>query len=581
MGKIKYFVIMLLLMFNLLNAESNITTTIISNEEQVHQELQQQFQKKRFTLLKGISNRKFLQNFYYKSNYTPLWLNGYNLNQERVTKLLSYINSDLTLNPHGLIYKHAQELNKQLTLLDHNETDQDLFRTEVKLTSLYYNFLQHTLYGEIQWRHFSKKLSALKRYRINASWLRHKAPYNISQLLVEPNIDVVMDEITPKKFGYNKLLVALKKLHTIKKNGGWKPLPYFKRLELGSTGDVVVQLRQRLKESDDYRVCEDKVDIITNNPLENNASIEPIEETIHIDPDAIFDECLDIAVKKFQKRHGLIVDGIVGKGTRKVLNIPIDEKIETVLLNIDRIKWLPRDLDERYIVVNIPEFMLYYIEHEETKQQLRVIVGDTKHPTPIFSQKISYIVLNPYWKVPEGIVKREIVPAMVKNRNYLKRQGIEAHRTWNENSKVINVTNLYWEEYLYGGVKFPYRLMQPPGPRNALGKIKFKFPNQFSVYLHDTPTKHLFKRNVRAFSHGCVRLSQPESLLDTIATFNDNIDLERAKKILKGKRKTQLNVNNQLPIHLVYLTAGMNENDEIEFRNDIYRYDKFMKRSIR
>ena len=123
--------------------------------------------------------------------------------------------------------------------------------------------------------------------------------------------------------------------------------------------------------------------------------------------------------------------------------------------------------------------------------------------------------------------------------------------------------------------------MQPPGPKNALGKIKFKFPNRFSVYLHDTPTRYLFKRNVRAFSHGCVRLSNPVELLDTIATFNKDINLKRSKIILKGKRKVQINVKNKLPIYLVYLTAGINKDNELSFRDDIYRYDKFMKRVVR
>ncbi|MBU1668666.1 L,D-transpeptidase family protein [bacterium] len=573
MGRIKHFLIILLLTTSTLNAEITYEN-IVKDQEQISQAFKQMFQTKRSALLRNIANRNFLQNFYYRNNHTPLWLKGEGLNKEKYTKLLSYIENDLTLEKHGLIYKHGQELTK---LLEQNQTKHELFRSELQLTSLYYDFLQHLLYGEIQWKSFSTKLSSLKRYRINASWVRHKAPYNPSQLLLQPDIDATIEEITPKSFGYKELLLALKKLHTIKADGGWKSLPYFKRLELGSKGDVVIQLRKRLKASYDYASCEDKKIDVPNSQFENNQSLE----STHIDPDAVFDECLLQAVKKFQKRHGLIEDGIVGGGTLRVLNITVDEKIKTVLLNIDRIKWLPRDQHERHIIVNIPEFMLHYIEYGETKQQLRVIVGDTKHPTPIFNQKISYIVLNPYWKVPEGIVEREIVPAMVKNRNYLKREGIEAHRTWDEHSAIVNVTGLYWEEYLYGSVKFPYRLMQPPGPKNALGKIKFKFPNQFAVYLHDTPTRHLFKRNVRAFSHGCVRLSQPELLLDTIASFNDNIDLERAKETLKGKRKTQLNVNNQLPIHLVYLTAGMNSDNEIEFRNDIYNYDKFTKRSIR
>lgn len=574
MRTIKYFIIILILTATILHAE-NINDNNITDKEQISQEFKHAFQTKRSSLLRNINNRRFLQNFYYRNKYRPLWLKDNQLNKDKYTTLLSHINHDLTLNKQGLIYKHSQELTK---LLEQNQTKHQLFRNELKLTSLYYDFLRHLSYGEIQWKNFSTKLSSLKRYKINASWIRHKAPYNLSKLLIQPSIDTTIEEITPKNFGYAGLLLALKKLHTIKAHGGWERLPYFKHLELGSKGDVVVQLRQRLKNSYDYASCEDKnVTVISNQLKETNQSLE----SMNIDSNAIFDDCLLQSVKKFQKRHGLIEDGIVGRDTRKILNITVDEKIKTVLLNIDRIKWLPREQQKRYIVVNIPEFMLHYIEDGKTKQELRVIVGKPKHPTPIFNQKISYIVLNPYWKVPEGIVKREIVPAMIKNRNYLKRVGIEAHRTWNENSKIINVTNLYWEQYLYGGIKFPYRLMQPPGPRNALGKIKFKFPNRFSVYLHDTPTRYLFKRNVRAFSHGCVRLSQPELLLDRIASFNDNINLTRAKKTLKGKRKTQLNVENQLPIYLVYLTAGMNNNNEIEFRKDIYHYDKFTKRSIR
>lgn len=569
MIQIKYLVSILLMVSTIALAQNS--NLIIEETPSINQELQQAFRTKRSFLLKNISHKNFLRNFYYKNGYTPLWITNSGLNQVKTNRLFSYINNDLTLSKHGAIYKHSQDLSKQL---EKELSASELFRMEIKLTALYYDFLEHTLYGGIQWKSFTSKLASLKRYKINASWIRYKAPYNISNLLLQPDIDVTMAEITPNRFGYNELLFALKKLHTIKAQGGWKPLPYFKRLELGSKGDMVVKLRQRLSASQDYSSCaQEPVDYYGTNSEENQSINTP-----HIEEEALFDSCLEKAVKKFQKRHGLVVDGIVGGGTRKILNIDVDQKIETVLLNIDRIKWLPRNYDERYIVVNLPEFMLHYIEDEQEKQQLRVIIGDTKHPTPVFAHKIEYIVLNPYWKVPEGIVKREIVPAMVKNRNYLKKQGLEAHRTWDENSAVVNVRGLNWSSYLYGKAKFPYRLMQPPGPKNALGKIKFKFPNQFAVYLHDTPTKHLFKRNVRAFSHGCVRLSEPVSLLDTIAGFNPSIDLKQAKKTLEGKRKTQLNVENQLPIYLVYLTAGVGDEDELQFRNDIYRYDKFTKR---
>jgi len=552
-----------------LSTDSNLTNE--KPKEPITLGLKKAFKKSPSKLLKNMPQKKFLKNFYRHNKYAPLWLKPDGFNEKRYRKLFKHIENDITLSHKSLIYKNSQILSKRL---DDNLTKIQQLRTELKLTSLYYNFLTHTIYGEIQWKNFNYKLATLKKRKINASWVRSKPKFNISKLMKNDDINLTIEEITPKHFGYARLLLALEKMENLKKSGGWKKLPTFKRLALGSTGDIVLKLRSRLKASGDYVDCNE-----TNNSIisikDNNLS-----QDINLSRDAVFGPCLDKAVKTFQQRHGLMVDGIVGGGTQKALNISIDEKIHKIRLNIDRIKQLPREEKKRYLVVNIPEFMLHYIEEGKTKQKLRVIVGQRGHPTPIFSEKISFIVLNPYWKIPEGIVKREVVPAMIKNPNYLKKQGIEAHRTWSESSRIMDTSFLYWEDYLYEE-KFPYRLMQPPGPRNALGKMKFKFPNRFSVYLHDTPTRYLFKKTVRAFSHGCVRLYQPKKLLATISTFNPNIDMKKATKILKGKRKKELIMKEKLPIYLVYLTAGMNDKGQVEFRDDIYNYDKYQKRRLR
>ncbi|CAA6820304.1 MAG: L,D-transpeptidase YcbB [uncultured Sulfurovum sp.] len=570
MLNIKKLLITILLFNGVLFAIS--TDNNLTSPNETVEALKKSFKKSPSVLLKNIPHKKILTNFYKQNNYSPLWIQNDLVNEEKYAKLFKHIQEDITLSPKSLIYKNYQTLSKQL---DTNLSHMQMLRAEIKLSSLYYDFLVHTIYGEIQWKKFSYKLSSLKKSKINASWIKSKPKLNIQMLMRNENIDATMKEALPKNFGYAGLLVALKQLETLKEKGTWEKLPHFKRLALGSTGDIVLKLRARLETSGDYLEC-NETDSYTTSIMDTNLS-----KDINLSRDAVFGHCLDKAVKTFQQRHGLVIDGIVGGGTQKALNVSIDEKIHQIRLNIDRIKWLPREEHERYLIVNIPEFMLHYIEEGEVKQKLRVIVGDKRHPTPVFSQNISYIVLNPYWKVPEGIVKREIIPAMVKNRNYLKRQGLEAHRTWDEKSRLIDTSWLYWEDYLYGNKKFPYRLMQPPGPKNALGKIKFKFPNRFSVYLHDTPTKHLFNKSVRAFSHGCVRLSQPEELLETIAKFNPEIDMNKANKTLKGKRKKFLSVNNQLRIYLVYLTAGINEKGQIEFRNDIYNYDKYQKRRLR
>jgi len=565
MPKIQNILTIILLTTLVLFASPTDSNSSLENN-QTSKLLQKSFKKNSRTLLKNISQKKFLKHFYRKNRYNPLWIVDNKLNEKKYSTLFKYIDEDITLSSKSKIlmqYKNIQDS------LENNLTTDTLLKIEIKLSSLYYNFLKHTLYGEIKWKNFSYRLSALKNSKINASWIRTKAPYKIEKLMIQENIDQTIEEITPKKFGYQGLLSSLAKLTELKINGGWKKLPSFKKLKIGKKSKYVTKLRSRLKISGDYEECNDDSNKLLANQ-ENNLTIKDNE---------LFGKCLDKAVKSFQQRHGLVVDGVVGSGTQKALNISVDKKIEKVLLNIDRIKWLPRDDNNQYIVVNIPEFMLHYIENKETKQKLRVIVGDRRHPTPIFSQFISFIVLNPYWKVPEGIVKREVVPAMIKDPSYLQKHGLEAHKNWNENSEVVDTSWLYWEDYLDDTMEFPYRLMQPPGPRNALGKIKFKFPNRFSVYLHDTPTKYLFKRTIRAFSHGCVRLSQPRELLKTIASFNKNINLKKARTILKGKQKTQLDMKNKLRIYLVYLTAGMNNEGKLEFRNDIYHYDKYTKRA--
>ncbi|NOZ91034.1 MAG: L,D-transpeptidase family protein [Epsilonproteobacteria bacterium] len=536
------------------------------NNNSTFQKLQSDLKAKltsKFTSNK-IHHKKFLKRFYRQNSYSPLWFNNKSLDNKKITSLFEEIQNDLTLNPKSKIYKKYKYISQYIN----NKKRKNIY-LELQLTELYFDFLNHILYGSIEWKKFSWKLKQLRNRGISAQWVRYKPKYSISELLLQPNIHETIKEITPKRFGYYGLLKSLKKLKDIKVKGGWKKLPYFKKLKLGDKGVNVIKLRERLEASGDLTSCLVKSDELFET--------EEKDSIVKFQPRAKFDLCLEDAVKKFQSRHGLKSDGVVGPTTRAILNISVESKIKTVILNLDRIKWLPREKEDRYLIVNIPEYMLHYIENGKEKDKIKVIVGDRRHHTPIFREKISFIVLNPYWKVPEGIVKKEVIPNMIKNPNYLKREGLEIRRTWSEKSSRINPYEIFWEDYYYTGEKFPYRIMQPPGPRNALGKIKFKFPNKFNVYLHDTPTKRLFKKTKRAFSHGCIRLSQPQKLLEIIASFNDNIDLKKSKKILKGKNKVQINIDNKITVYLIYLTAGYNKNGRPEFRDDIYGYDKMQK----
>ncbi len=495
-----------------------------------------------------------LQNLYQQRQGKALWLKGSRLKGQKIQSLFRQIDHDLTLGYQSRIIKKRKKLANELT---RKHTQEGLIALELQLSSLYYDFLHHTIYGAIDWRGFQAQLKNLESQGIHANWVRYPLKLDILKLLSEESISQTINQVTPKGYGYYQLREALTHLYRIKWHGGWQKLPAFKSLKIGNRSQIVTKLRERLRISGDYRVCSQNA---------NNSTL--------------FDRCLESAVKRFQRRHQIKADGVVGKETQKLLNISVGEKIRKVKLNLDRIKWLPREKANRYVMVNIPEYMLYYIENAQTSKRLKVIVGDPKHPTPIFSNEISYIVLNPYWKVPEGIVRKEIVPEMIKNPNYLKTQGLEAHETWEENSSIMPLDRIVWSDYLDPNNKFPYRLMQPPGARNALGKIKFKFPNRFSVYLHDTPTKHLFGREKRAFSHGCIRLSKPLSLLEAMMQNDPEISPSKTKQILASKKKKQFYIKEKIPIHLIYLTTWVNPNHELTFGDDVYHYDQYQRRII-
>ena len=495
-----------------------------------------------------------LQNIYNKNQNRPLWLSNQKIRGKKVMQLLSSIQRDVTLDPRSSIQRVAKEIKQDL---EQNHTNSSLVQLELKLTALYYDFLQHTIYGEIDWKKFDNFLLTNQSNGINTQWVRYPLYFDIIKLISQENIMQTLKQVTPQSYHYKNLISVLYRLYKVKWQGGWGKLPPFKSLKKGASSPIVIKLRRRLLLSGDYRGC-------SANLLSSK-----------------FDSCLERAVKNFQRRHSIRADGKVGRGTQKLLNISVESVINRVLLNIDRIKWLPRNIMERHIVVNIPEYMLHYYENNIEKKKLRVIVGDPKHPTPIFSDTLSYITLNPYWKLPPNIIKKEVIPEMIKNPNYMRKHGLEAHETWEENSSVVSLKGFNWREYLHSDKKFPYRIMQPPGDSNALGRVKFKFPNKFSVYLHDTPTKHLFKKKRRAFSHGCIRLSNPFSLLESLSKIEPNIDSCMVKKILKSKKKKEVDLTKDLPIHLVYLTTWTNRKGELILGDDIYQYDRYQERVIR
>jgi len=244
-------------------------------------------------------------------------------------------------------------------------------------------------------------------------------------------------------------------------------------------------------------------------------------------------------------------------------------------------RWLPRDFGEKYILINIPDYRLKMIENNEIKLNMAVVVGETKHPTPIFSDNMSYIVLNPNWNIPESIAKKEILPKLLKDPNYLASKGIDIYQGWHKDSEKVETTEILDTLILQDVQGVPnFRFTQGPGDENPLGRMKFMFPNKHAVYLHDTPAKSLFNNARRAYSHGCIRLSKPQELLTTIINEDKTINSERVNQILSEdiEKEKAIGLSKKIPVHIIYLTTFVDENGKLQFREDIYNYDKIQEK---
>jgi len=506
------------------------------------------------TTFKNISNREFIHKLYQSNGYNPMWFTNRGIKAKAVNDMFRIIENDVMLDKRGNIYKRYRYLKNYLSKNRRHSVEEEM-KTDIQLSSLAKSYLSFNIYGSIKWWEFRNRLKWLRQNKINADWVTYTPKYDIVELMLKYPFPKVVDITTPTSFGYREMLAELKRLKNIKKHGGWKKIPNSSQLRYGKSGKVVAQLINRLKSSGDYR-CRG-----------NNHK---------------YDRCLKQAVKRFQKRHGLYPSGAMNSYTRKKMNISVDWKIKKVLLNLDRIKRLPKQpINERHIIVNIPDFRLYYRENGKDKLTMRVIVGDKKHHTPIFSNKISYIVLNPYWIMPDSIVQKEIIPNILKYPNYLEDKGYEVRTSYSTKAPTIDTTKVDWAKVLKYGQTKRYKFMQPPGKKNALGKIKFKFPNKFAVYLHDTPTKKLFKKGFRAFSHGCIRIAQPNALLSTFAARDSAVNYNRSQQILRGKQKTQLNLSKKVPVHIIYLTAWVHSDGLLHYSSDVYNYDSKQKRAIK
>jgi len=499
------------------------------------------------------SDSGFYKKLYGELFYTPIWIDAKGISSFG-NELIKIIGTDKTLLPSMQSSKLYSKLLERLkTFKNSTSTDQKKINLELELSSLYKAYVDYMIFGGINWSAFKNKISNLKG--IDAGWevyLPKTSPASIlAESIINGDLKSGLKEAEPKRFHYAKLKKYLIKYINISQSGEWKKLPKFsKKLKSGGSSKAIPVIRNNLKIEGDLGKCS----------AEMNSTI--------------YDKCLVKAVKRFQLRNGLKGDGVIGKGTYKTLAMSLDKKIKLIRLNLDRIKRLRGKESKVRMELNIPSFRLNFYESQELVDTIRVVVGKRKNPTPSFGDRVDYIIVNPWWKIPESIVKKEMLKNLIKDPYHYERRGKVLHATWSEHSERIDPGSVDWSQYA-GGRGIPYRFMQVPSRSNALGKIKFIFPNHFSVYIHDTPSKKLFFRTDRAFSHGCMRIQKPRELLKAFARYNDNIDVPAIMKRLEGIEKKTINLKTKVPIDITYLTAFVDAYGNINFRKDVYGYDRY------
>ncbi|MDO8608533.1 MAG: L,D-transpeptidase family protein [Phaeospirillum sp.] len=346
----------------------------------------------------------------------------------------------------------------------------------------------------------------------------------------------------PRFLGYVRLKETLEHSRAIARAGGWPVLPDGPKLVPGESDDRIPTLRKRL---------------IVTGELESGLT-----------GNREFDAPLVEAVKRFQLRHGLDPDGTVGARTFATLNVSAESRARQIAVNLERWRWMPRNLGRHHIAVNIPAATLDAVEDGAVALAMRVVVGDTKHPTPSMNATMNSMVLNPPWSVPPSIANKEILPKLRRDPNYLASSNLKI-TDYPVDSPEAAGDGVDWNAI---GKKFPYRLRQPPGPDNALGLVKFNLKDSDDIYMHDTPNRKVFARPYRALSHGCVRLERPIELGELMlgehwrGRLGENITANSSTRTLKMERT--------IPVYLVYLTAWADEEGVIHFRDDLYGHDR-------
>ncbi|MBE9543751.1 MAG: L,D-transpeptidase family protein, partial [Proteobacteria bacterium] len=370
-----------------------------------------------------------------------------------------------------------------------------------------------------------------------------------------PDMKTFMEQQAPPFLQYRELQKILIKYRAIAAKGGWPSIPAGKVLKPDMEDQRILAVRKRLAAAGDQ-------------------AIENIDS-------AVFDTALVEAVKQFQKRHNLNQDGVIGNQTMAAMNVPVSSRIDQIIINMERYRWLKRPKDNRMVAVNIAGFEAVAGKPGKFEVKMPVIVGKTYHKTPVFSDMIKYVDFNPFWNVPNSIARNEMLPKLKKNPDYLGTKNMRIFQGWDPDSPELDPTTIDWSNVSKKDMN-RYRIRQDPGPDNALGTLKIIFPNKYNVYLHDTPSHGLFKQERRAFSHGCIRMGQPAEMAAWVLGGEEKgWTVARVNEIVASRKRKVVSLDQPMPVYILYRTAFVDPEDHtLYFYEDIYGRDQLLAKAL-
>jgi murein L,D-transpeptidase YcbB/YkuD len=488
----------------------------------------------------------------------PLWI-GHAKNLNTLTEALQnpYYNYKEKRFEQDTIEQYTYLLNDNMDL---NQNSNDLAKLDIALTKSYIELSNFIVKSDIDWDKVLEKLAELKESKdIKANWemVKKELPSTeeLFNALTNQQIDKFLKSITPLAKRHTQLINSLN-IYKQKEMLNITKIPYtknFNGLKYGDRDKKIVEIKKRLVISGDYQ-------------KENSYSDE-------------FDNKLKYALYNYKRRFNLEQNGIIDKITIYYMNKPITLLVKSIITNLDKLKVFPNKFPSEYILVNIPDFSMDYYKNNHSILHMNAVIGRAERPTPIFSSTMTYLELNPNWNIPENLVRRDLIPTLMEQPDYMKKHNIHVFKGWGKDKEIKNFDNkklFPYQDKSKGHI--PYRFVQFPGDDNALGRIKFMFPNKYSVYLHDTDNKSLFKRRYRVYSSGCMRISKPFELLEVLKPHLRKKELKLIDKYRNSLKNKIFKFTKKLSVQTAYFTVFQRDGQTF-FRKDIYQYDKFIEES--